>query len=141
MANPVVHFEIVAKDPKKMQKFYSELFGWKINADNPMGYGLIEKGAEHGIAGGIAGAQAGAPAGLMVYAEVDDVQKYLDKAVKLGNKVLMPVTVIPDMVTLAIFQDSGGTAFGLVKSGIHGAAAKKAPTKTASAKTKAGKKK
>ena len=134
MANPVVHFEIVAKDPKKMQKFYSDLFGWKINADNPMGYGLIEKGAEHGIGGGIAGAPPGAPAGLMVYAEVDNVQKYLDKAVKLGGKVLVPVTVIPDMVTMAIFQDAGGTAFGLVKSEPPPAPAKKAAAKTAKKK-------
>jgi hypothetical protein len=36
MGQPVVHFEIVGSDAAKLHGFYSELFGWRINADNPM---------------------------------------------------------------------------------------------------------
>ena len=42
MGAPVIHFEISAKDAPKMQSYYSELFGWEINADNPMRYGTID---------------------------------------------------------------------------------------------------
>ncbi len=43
MAHPVVHWEITAKDAGKMQEFYGKLFDWKIDANNPMNYGMVEK--------------------------------------------------------------------------------------------------
>jgi predicted enzyme related to lactoylglutathione lyase len=50
-----------------------------------------------------------------VCAPVADPQPYLDKAVALGCKVVMGVTVIPDMVTMALFADPDGNVTGLVK--------------------------
>ena len=41
MGQPVVHFEIIGKDGERLQSYYSELFGWEIDADNPMGYGIV----------------------------------------------------------------------------------------------------
>ena len=32
MKHPVVHFEIPANDPSRLKQFYSELFGWSIEA-------------------------------------------------------------------------------------------------------------
>jgi|GEM_PF-5553913 len=54
IGQPVVHFEIIGKDAVRLQKFYSELFGWNIGAPMPeMGfYGLVD-GASSGLAGGI----------------------------------------------------------------------------------------
>lgn len=43
MPNPVTWFEIVGKDGKALQDFYSNLFGWEINANNPMNYGIDNK--------------------------------------------------------------------------------------------------
>ena len=51
MANPVVHFEVTGKDGKKLQDFYSKAFGWKIDASNPMNYGIVDN-AGQGIGGG-----------------------------------------------------------------------------------------
>lgn len=114
MAQPVVHFEIYGKDEKKLQQFYSELFGWKIHASNPMNYGLVDTGTGRGINGGIAHAEPGMPS-VTIYIEVDDLQAYLDKAASMGSKVLVPVTEIPGMVTYALFSDPEGNAVGLVK--------------------------
>ena len=41
MADKVMHFEIHGKDGKRLQEFYASLFGWKIDANNPMQYGLV----------------------------------------------------------------------------------------------------
>jgi len=114
MGRPVVHFEINAKDSKKMVKFYSTLFDWKIDTNNPMGYGLIETGGDGGIGGGI-GQSSDAPNYLTVYVQVDDLQSYLDKAEKLGAKTLVPPTEIPNVVTFAMFQDPEGNTIGLLK--------------------------
>jgi len=114
MGRPVVHFEIYGKDPKKLQDFYAKLFDWKIDANNPMNYGLVDTGGERGIGGGIAQSQPGTPS-VTIYVEVDNLQTYLDSAVSLGSKVLVPVTEIPGMVTYALFSDPEGNAVGLVK--------------------------
>lgn len=52
MPNPVVHFEIFGKDAARTQQFYRDLFGWTVNADNPMNYALVEA-EERGIGGGV----------------------------------------------------------------------------------------
>ena len=54
MPQPVIHFEISTRDRVKITDFYSLLFGWQVNADNPMNYGLANtKDGELGIDGGI----------------------------------------------------------------------------------------
>ena len=42
-ARPVVHFEVIGKDGERLRSYYSELFGWEINADNPMNYGIVNQ--------------------------------------------------------------------------------------------------
>ena len=114
MGNPVVHFEISGSDSGALQRFYSDLFGWKIQALEGMDYGIVEK-EEGGIGGGIAAAQGGA-GHVTFYIAVDDVQAYLDKAGSLGGTTVMPVTVIPGMVTFGLFADPEGHVVGVVKN-------------------------
>ncbi len=115
MGAPVVHFEINAKDSKRTQEFYSNLLGWTINSNNPMGYGLVDTGVKTGISGGITQKQGNIPAGPTFYAQVADPQSYLDRAVSMGASVVLPVTVMPNMATYAIFADPEGNVVGLVK--------------------------
>ncbi|MSQ32847.1 MAG: VOC family protein [Dehalococcoidia bacterium] len=138
MPNPVVRFEIGAKDAKKAQKFYADLFGWHVDANNPMNYGVVDTHAKGGINGGITAIQKGMPA-LIIYVEVDDLSAYLKKAEKLGGKTLMPPTVIPNMVTFALFADPQGTTIGMIKSDHPSAEAKPkaaAPARKAAASSR-----
>ena len=114
MAAPVVHFEIMGKDGKTLQKFYSKLFAWKINADNPMNYGLVEK-AEGGIGGGVGGVEPGQNGYVTFYVSVPDVKAALKKAESLGGKTVVPETEIPNMVTFGLFADPEGNHVGVVK--------------------------
>lgn len=112
MPNPVVHFELTGADKAKLQDFYRAAFGWSVNADNPMGYGMVEADGGQGIGGGVDG---DAP-GVTIYIQVDDPAAYLEKVKSLGGKVVMDVTVIPGMVTMAKFEDVAGNVVGLVKA-------------------------
>lgn len=120
MGAPVVHFEIISKNAAQLQKFYSELFDWAIDTNNPVGYGLIDTKAEGGIPGGIGGLppdHADYPGHLTVYVMVDDLQKTLDRAEELGGKTVMPAMEVPGAgVTLAQFTDPDGRLIGLTKS-------------------------
>ena len=116
MPNPVVHFEIVGSDTAKTQEFYAKLFDWTIDADNPMNYGMVNAASDQGIGGGIVGVEEDDDrTGVKIYIEVDDLQAYLDKAEELGGTTVLPPTVIPDMVTFALFADPDGTLIGIVK--------------------------
>jgi predicted enzyme related to lactoylglutathione lyase len=121
MAAPVIWFEVIGKDGKKLQDFYSELFDWKINADNPMNYGMVEaagSGNDPGkgsIGGGIGSAAEGVPPYVTFYVQVNDPDAYLKRVEKMGGSVIVPTTEIPNMVTFALFADPEGHIVGLVK--------------------------
>ncbi len=113
MPNPVVHFEITGRDGEKIQKFYTDLFGWEINSSNPMGYGMVDTKAG-GINGGIYKAPHDVPF-LTFYVRVDDLQKFLDKAVKLGGQAVVPPTAIPGIGSFAFIKDIDGNILGLFR--------------------------
>ncbi len=113
MGQPVVHFEILGKDAKNLQDFYSDLFGWHINNNNLINYGEVDTGSESGIGGGIGLAQG--ENHVTFYIQVDDPQAHLDKIEAKGGRTVVPVTEIPDMVTFALFADPEGNVVGLVK--------------------------
>jgi predicted enzyme related to lactoylglutathione lyase len=115
MAAPVVHFEIMGKDGKKLQNFYGKLFEWEIDANNPMNYGLVKPGAQGGIGGGVGAAEAGAPSYVTFYVAVPDLEACLKKVESMGGKTIVPPTEIPNMVTFALFQDPEGNSIGIVK--------------------------
>jgi uncharacterized protein len=115
MAYPVVHFEVVGADGLELQKFYAELFGWHIqNSPEMLNYGVVDTHAGEGINGGVGGTPDGTPI-VTFYAAVPDPQAILDKAVKLGGQVAMPVNEIPNVVTLAQFIDPQGNRIGIIK--------------------------
>ncbi len=118
MPNPITHFEIIGKDGKKLQQFYADLFGWKVDAENPMSYGMVEAQEGHGTGGGIGAGEAN-QSYVTVYVEVDNPQTYLDKVVGMGGKVVQPVTEIPGSVTFAHFTDPEGHLIGLLRSEGH----------------------
>jgi predicted enzyme related to lactoylglutathione lyase len=114
MKHPVVWFEVLGKDGKKLQEFYSELFGWQIKVDNPMGYGMVDTGAKSGVPGGVGGTYQDFGPWVTFYVESPDLAASLEAAKKLGGKVVMPPKKMPDGPELALFQDPEGHVIGLV---------------------------
>jgi uncharacterized protein len=113
MADQVTWFEIHAKDGKKSQDFYSSLFGWKIDANNPMNYGMVE-GANGGIGGGVTASDV-APM-VTVYVEVPDLAATLKKAGELGGQTVMEPQEVPGGPTIAQFKDPDGNLIGPFKA-------------------------
>jgi predicted enzyme related to lactoylglutathione lyase len=112
MPNPVSWFEILGTDAAKLQKFYGDVFSWKLSPPVPeMGnYSMLDNEGR-GIRGGIGSGDSR----VTVYIEVDDPQAYLDKVTRAGGKTLMPVTAVTDEVTIAMFADPEGHIIGLLK--------------------------
>lgn len=95
MGQPVVHFEIIGRDPEQLRGYFGELFGWQFATGGPVAesvseagnYGFTEGAAEGegvGIPGGIGGG-AGYDSHVMFYVGVPNVEAALAKAESLGG--------------------------------------------------------
>lgn len=120
MGQPVVHFEIIGRDPEKLREFYSQLFDW--NFSEPMGptnYTMVDRntnGEGVGIAGGIGEVPEGYDGHVTFYVEVPDVGAALDKAEELGAKRMMGPDQVPEGPVIGLFVDPQGHTIGLVGS-------------------------
>lgn len=118
MSKPVMHFELVANDPKKLRSFFTTLFGWGVEEYAEMGYSMLHTRSDKekaGIDGGIGGASKELPAGLALYVQVEDVEKHLARALELGAKVLQQPYDVPGVGRMALFADPEGNRVGLWK--------------------------
>ena len=122
MGQPVTHFEIIGKDGDKLRSYYSELFGWEIDADNPMNYGMVARDGNTnaegaGIGGGVGQASEGSDGHVTFYVEVPDVEAALVQAESLGGtRVWGPDAVPGGGPTIGHFKDPEGHTLGLVQS-------------------------
>jgi uncharacterized protein len=116
MGLPVTWFEINGpQSPETAAKFYSELFGWHVQHLPEANYGLIDTHGGRGINGGLGQTREGQPAHAVFYVEGPDIQALLDRAGSLGATTVVPRTVVPEMVTFALFTDPMGNLVGLVE--------------------------
>ena len=113
-AASIIWFEIPADKPERARKFYGALFGWKINRFPGMtDYWHINTG----------GADASPDGGLMArkhpeqpiinYINVESVDKSAAKVQKLGGRICMSKTAVPEMGYFVICEDTEGNTFAL----------------------------
>jgi predicted enzyme related to lactoylglutathione lyase len=115
MGRKVVHFEIMGRDGETTRKFYAQLFDWKIDANNPMNYGIVEAPPGGGIGGGIAGAPPGACPNVTFYVAVPDLHATLAEAGRLGGKTILEPHQVPGGPKIAMFEDPDGNKIGLLE--------------------------
>ena len=124
--NAVAHFEIYADDPDKLEQFYTSLFDWKIERMPGMDYRLIKtvetdaKGMPTqtgGINGGLMKRPAGYEGKAWVnYVNVESLDPAVDRAQKLGAKVMKGKSPVPGMGWFAMLIDPQGNPFALWQS-------------------------
>jgi uncharacterized protein len=121
MGQPVVHFEVIGKDGEKLRSYYSELFGWEIDADNPMKYGVVAREDNLnddgiGIGGGVGGGPEGYDGHVTFYVQVPDVEAALAKAESLGGSRLMGPDEVMQGLVIGQFTDPEGHVIGVMSS-------------------------
>ncbi|MBL8103381.1 MAG: VOC family protein [Anaerolineales bacterium] len=111
----VVHVEIPAMNVEAAGKFYSDLFGWKLQPVPEMNYTMWE--AADGTGGGFPKVSDENPAGqVLVYIDSDDIDADLKNVERLGGKVLHKKSEIPGFGWMGIFQDPTGNVLALYTS-------------------------
>jgi hypothetical protein len=115
MANPFVHVELQTNDPTSARKFYTSLFGWKLQ-DVPMAggmtYTMIDVGG--GTGGGMmVNPVPGAPSHWLAYVGVDDIRASTKKATELGAMIVMDVTEVGEFGWMSVITDPTGATLAM----------------------------
>jgi uncharacterized protein len=124
MGQPIVHFEIIGKDAKKLRSYYGDLFGWEFDTSAPVAeavsqagnYGFVNRNTTSdgtGIPGGVGGG-VDYDGYVIFYVGVPDVEAALRKAESLGGTRRMGPEKNPgaDLV-VGHFTDPEGHLIGL----------------------------
>jgi predicted enzyme related to lactoylglutathione lyase len=113
MAMPtVMHFEIPADDIERAKSFYSNLFGWEIKEIPGMDYWIITTSGEKPLGGGMLKRQTPQQP-IINYIDVPSVDNYVTQIEKLGGKIILAKTAVPEMGYFAICQDTERNTFGI----------------------------
>jgi predicted enzyme related to lactoylglutathione lyase len=112
VGNKVIHVEVTGKNGPALQKFYSSVFGWSLNTDNPGGYGMYRQ--DDGITGGIGADQNGGAGHVTFYVHADDPEQVLKDVATNGGQVIMPQTEVAPETKIALFTDPEGHVVGLM---------------------------
>lgn len=103
MPAPIVFFDIAGPDAAKLKDFYSGIFGWSIDGKNAIKTGALD------------GTLRQDPPEKVIYIGVPDIDAALAQITAQGGKMALPRTVIPNVVTFALFTDPAGNRMGLVE--------------------------
>jgi predicted enzyme related to lactoylglutathione lyase len=110
----IVWFEIPVDDPKRAQKFYRTLFGWKIKKFPGMkDYWHIDTGGGDDTPDGGLMARKHPQQPITNYVFVDSVDASAAKVEKLGGKVCLAKTAVPGMGYFAMCHDTEHNTFAL----------------------------
>jgi predicted enzyme related to lactoylglutathione lyase len=118
MGNPVVHWELMSKEPEKISAFYEKVFGWKIQHRPELDYRIVETGANGGINGGILKPPRPEPwpGNMTMYIAVDDLASYRKRIIAAGGKIAVDEQEVPGMGWFSLFLDPEGRMMGLWKN-------------------------
>ena len=122
-SHTIVHFEIPSDNIERAKKFYTELFGWKMEKmPGPMEYWTFStisdtNGGEQqqNVNGGMMERQTPQQS-ITNYIAVNSVADYSKKVESLGGKVKVPKTEVLNLGWFAICTDTENNTFGLCET-------------------------
>jgi uncharacterized protein len=117
--NRVTHFEIYTDDPKAVQPFYRDVFGWKFERfeGGPIEYWVVTTGGEKdpGINGGMARPREGQSTGTLNTIAVESLDRTITQIEQCGGKICVPKMAIPKVGWLAYAADPAGNVLGIIE--------------------------
>lgn len=114
MTAPVLFFEVTGSDGPRLQRFYTDLFDWKVDDANAMRYGFVQA-PDGGMPGGIGQTPDGSIGHATFYVGTPDVTAALDRAQSLGGRAIMPRTAVDENIVVGLMADPDGHVVGLIE--------------------------
>lgn len=110
----LVWFDIPADDMERARAFYSKLFGWNIApfAAIPNYLHIDTAGPDASPNGGLMPRKRPNHP-ITIYVNVDSASKAAARVEKLGGRICVPKTAVPQMGYFAICQDTENNVFAV----------------------------
>lgn len=116
MKNPVVWWEINAKDGEALSAFYRRVFEWEMPKDESTGIWELNAEKRPGtIGGGIFTGKGALPTHRCIYVQVLDIDEVCARAREAGREILQGPFALSGVGRLAFFTDPEGHMLGLIE--------------------------
>ena len=115
-ASSVVWFEIPADNVERARTFYGKLFGCKIDkfpGPTTKPYWLVDTGSDDASRNGGMMERQHSDHGITNYVAVPSADQAANKVEKLGGKICMEKTAVPEMGYFVVCQDTEKNTFAL----------------------------
>ncbi len=120
MSGRITHFEIYGDAPEELATFYRELFGWRIDRAEGVGYWRIHTGSgdqqngdQQNNSGGVTYRPSIPVRGWLQYIQVDSLDEALATAERLGARVVRQKTAVPRTAWYAVVADPEENIFAM----------------------------
>ncbi|MDP8889169.1 MAG: VOC family protein [Thermoproteota archaeon] len=132
----IVHFEIPSDNLERTKKFYTDLFGWKMEKMPGTGqreywmFSTTANDKDRSSSGSGSGSEQRTVSGgmmerqmpqepIMIYIGVDSVTEYSNKVERLGGKVIKQKTEVSGYGWFAICTDTENNGFALWEANVN----------------------
>ena len=117
-----IWFDLISEDTARAAAFYSELFGWEVDAPPNVEFGGYQNFVKNGrrVAGLSPVMEGGGPPNVWsVYLYTTDATATAEDVAKSGGSIIVPPMAIGDDGTMVFAIDSAGAAIGFWQPGTH----------------------
>jgi len=111
-------FELGTRDIARAETFYTSVFGWKIKkgADaGPVYHEFTAGGLPQGGIKELEPEQGPIPPHWLIYFTVEDCNGDVERAQRLGGRVVVPAMDIPNVGRFAVLSDPAGANFAIIQ--------------------------
>jgi uncharacterized protein len=121
--DPVVHFELPAKDMSRAKSFYEKVFGWTFNAysneywlacTTPVDEKMMAQ--KPGEINGAIQKKDKTIGSARIGITVGNIDDTIERVKSAGGKLLQPITEVPGMLLFCIMADTEGNEISIVQN-------------------------
>ena len=113
MGNPVVHWELMSKEPQKVAAFYQKVFDWKVDHHPEINYRIVDTLAKGEMKRPLAGQHGSSTSWRRP-------RRLPQEGRRGGGKIHVEEQKVPGMGKLSLFTDPEGRMMGLWKAKTRG---------------------
>ena len=115
--NPVVFWELASHDMEKTVEFFREVFEWKIEFNDRLGFYIIPEitSLENAIDGAVFTLKRAKLPFQTIYIKVNDIEAKAKLIPKKGGFILDEPSEIPDGSKICLFNEPSGVTFAMLE--------------------------
>ena len=114
--NPIIWWELATHDQEKSVKFFENVFGWKFQMDENMGFHKTVNGNFTLDGGAIFTLRRAKLPFLALYIKVDDIHEMAKMIQENGGMIVDPPAELAPNEWICLFNEPSGVTFAMIQA-------------------------